>query len=174
LNPRPPTASDTRSAEASNIRSLPLDTVSEQGAIQGDYGSTQVGAQVREQAHGSPEQRLGAPARSQINNLPNSVMRTVVSSGSDALNLLFEVAHQQAGEEEGHTPQMAIDGTNAVVGSLYDENSTAMSSATAPSRTSRPNVLPNALSDAIHVWNACRFVKMGWLSAEEAIMFIDL
>lgn len=35
--------------------------------------------------------------------------------------------------------------------------------------------IPRSLNetDALRIWNACRFVKMGWFSSHEAITLVD-
>lgn len=39
-----------------------------------------------------------------------------------------------------------------------------------------PTLGPQRLNttDALQIWNACRFVKMGWFSAYEAMTLVDL
>jgi len=111
-----------------------------------------------------------------MNGFQDSIVRTMVSSGSDALNLLFEAAHQQnPGHAENNTQPVA-DHTNQTPTSAnapYLTPSAAFLHDT-PSGSTIPSVLPSASSDVYHVWNACRFVKMGWFSAQEAILYVDL
>jgi len=84
-------------------------------------------------------------------DLAQSVMKTVVSNGNDALNILF----QAAGHEQNRLQaENATDKTTP---------RTAVSAETSP---------PG--SDIYKLWRSSRFVKMGWLSAEEVVAYIDL
>lgn len=112
--------------------------------------------------------------QSHDNALATSVMRTVVSSGNDALNLLFEaVNHSEPGRNRDaatlppgpHSPQVQTPSQSSVVSRVTGvklDGQTAQDS------------LPTPEVDVSRVWNACRFVKMGWLSASEAVGLIDL
>ena len=90
-------------------------------------------------------------------NLNDAVMTTVVSNGNDTLNLLFEAAQR---EERG------VNGVQ--VPGLADTHS--QQNPTGTSATSLP-VLSRELTET---WNAYRFVRMGWLSAEEIVWFLDM
>ncbi|KAL6702733.1 hypothetical protein ACN47E_001015 [Coniothyrium glycines] len=102
-------------------------------------------------------------------DLAHSVMRTVVSSGSDALNLLFEAAHhrdaidnaEQSGSQAYETPRSGPTG--------YD-------TAASPFHTFRaqPVQMSTPSPETLKVWTACRFVQMGWFSAHEAVTYVDL
>ena len=109
-----------------------------------------------------------SPTTLRRNSFNQSVMRTVVSSGSDALNLLFEAANHTAGNEQGTEGNTLHDTV-----SLPEAGTTRVppSSATSPAIYDR---LPNLQPDVLEVWNAYRFVKMGWLCAEEACNYVDL
>ena len=120
-----------------------------------------------------PEQQqpLASPIqRSAANGLPDSMMRTVVSSGSDALNLLFEAAHQQEAAAAAGDQATPLTSPNPAAGNaaLYTPT---LGSAFSASRARLPQP---STSDVGCVWNACRFVKMGWFSASEAVLLIDL
>ena len=101
-------------------------------------------------------------------------MRTVVTSGNDALNILFEAATAQedhspdTGSEPLAGPPSAGPSTQGRTPGNYD--STFESAA----RIIRPVKLSDATQDTLNVWEACRFVKMGWFTAREAVTFIDL
>ncbi|CAG8129908.1 unnamed protein product [Penicillium olsonii] len=73
--------------------------------------------------------------------LSTSVLQKVVSSNSDAMDILFEAALQESTDN-------GLDPTQ-----------------TAPELTD---------ADVLRIWNACRFVKMGWFSAHEAMQLMDL
>lgn len=78
--------------------------------------------------------------------LPASMLQTVVSNNKDAMNILFEAALR---EESHHTTGQDRAADRA------------------------PRVHRH-WGDALRVWNACRFVKMGWFSAHEAVALVDL
>ena len=107
-------------------------------------------------------------------SLADSVMRTVVSSGNDAMNLLFEAARQE-GDCEAQNAQGENDGaaSTQTMGIQFHPTSKHTHSTNAPSPPPHNVRIPDACSDALEVWSACRFVKMGWFSAHEAIFYID-
>lgn len=110
----------------------------------------------------------------------DSMMRKVVSNGHDALNLLFEAANHE-GQSDSQSP-----------GSLYPHGAgrtphSSTGNYSAPPCTSSPagsvpltmKVAPSGMAsdpktDVLEVWSAFRFVRMGWMSAQEAVTFIDL
>lgn len=104
-------------------------------------------------------------------DLTHSMMRTVVSSGSDALNLLFEAAHHRdaidnqeaSGSQAYETPRSGPGG--------YDNGIP-----TSPFHTFRaqPVQMSAPSPEILRVWTACRFVQMGWFSAHEAVTYVDL
>lgn len=81
-------------------------------------------------------------------HLPTSMLQKVVSNNKDAMDILFEAALRE--ESQQNTEQIT----------------------TAPI----PTLVPQRLTttDALQMWNACRFVKMGWFSAHEAMTLVDL
>jgi Fungal Zn(2)-Cys(6) binuclear cluster domain len=115
----------------------------------------------------APAEQPKLAAQNRDSRLSDPMMRTVLASGSDALNLLFEAANQSGGD---------LDLTRV-------DNGASNSSTTHPTSPNfpvqpRPSVihskLVNPSSDVLEVWNACRFVRMGWFSAEEAVLLVDL
>lgn len=104
-------------------------------------------------------------------DLAHSVMRTVVSSGSDALNLLFEAAHhrdaidnqEQSGSQAYETPRSGPTG--------YDNGVPS-----SPFHTFRaqPVQMSTPSPETLKTWTSCRFVQMGWFSAHEAVTYVDL
>jgi hypothetical protein len=56
---------------------------------------------------------------------------------------------------------------------LIEEGQTVMHERSAPESAL---CIPRSLNetDALRIWNACRFVKMGWFSSHEAITLVDL
>ncbi|KAL4932823.1 putative C6 transcription factor [Aspergillus undulatus] len=109
--------------------------------------------------------------------LDNSMMRTVVSSGNDALNILFEAAaHSQ--EAEQAEQEMRVEGTpNPAAFSMSNEipfNQMHPVSPVVAARAIRPVALSHASGEVLGTWEACRFVMMGWFTAREAVTLIDL
>jgi hypothetical protein len=74
------------------------------------------------------------------------MMTAVVSHGNDAINLLFEAAQREESETSPTSPVLAKD----------------------------PNSLPELSVELSDIWNAYRFVRMGWLSAVETVWLIDM
>ncbi|KAJ6004593.1 hypothetical protein N7540_012962 [Penicillium herquei] len=80
--------------------------------------------------------------------LPTFILRKVVSNTNDAMDILYEAAVPEQPQDES-------------------ENGWAIEAA-----PQIPRILTD--TDALQIWNACRFVKMGWFSAHEAIRLVDL
>lgn len=105
------------------------------------------------------------------------MMRTVVASGNDALNILFEAA---AAHSRGNGIGQGSQSKNAISENRVAQNENALTggSSAAPFQVSTRAVYPVAISRAskevLDVWEACRFVKMGWFTSREAVTFIDL
>lgn len=102
----------------------------------------------------------------------NSMIRKVVSSGNDALQILFEAAAQSeamspSDESSFQTPHAEIHARNENgahrVSKLLIGNSPAI----------RPEARPSKTDQAIKTWNACRFVRMGLFTAEEAMFLVE-
>lgn len=77
-----------------------------------------------------------------------AILKQPISSSNDALNILFQTAHYGSGIG---TP--AISGGETLQQKHYTERLDP---------------------EAIRIWNACRFVKMGWFTANEAIDLVNL
>jgi hypothetical protein len=101
------------------------------------------------------------------------MMRTVVASGNDALNILFEAATAQEDSQADTSPDSAIgaSSTGQSQGLTPGNYDAAFESVT---RVIRPVQLSNVAQETLNIWEACRFVKMGWFTAREAVTFIDL
>jgi Fungal Zn(2)-Cys(6) binuclear cluster domain len=110
------------------------------------------------------------PSQTPKANLADSVIRTVVSSGNDALNILFEAAAHQ--EDLAEAAQDSIPSGNPAV-ATYNTPGSVLSHGTTVT-TSRPVKMSHAIPEVINVWNHSRMVMQGWLSAEEAVTFIDM
>ncbi|KMK62204.1 C6 transcription factor Aro80 [Aspergillus fumigatus Z5] len=86
----------------------------------------------------------------------NTVLREKVASGKEALNILFEAAVQQdqapivSGTETDKTPQQpSLASTSLKIDCISE-------------------------TDVLKIWSGCRFVKMGWFTAREALLYVDL
>jgi hypothetical protein len=106
------------------------------------------------------------------NSLVSGVMRTVISSGDDALGILFKAAEGNAQSSADNVNQ-AINLDNSAQSSTKGLTpGTTRLSAVSPASTRHR--LPDATSSAMDIWRVCRFVKQGWFSASEAILLVDL
>ena len=94
--------------------------------------------------------------------LDDSVMRTVVSRGNEALDILFEAAAHQ----ERNSVSNAQSGQSAIPPPPQTLPVAAIGKQAA--------ILSSASADMLELWSSCRFVRQGWLSAQEAITYIDL
>ncbi|KAL4785251.1 hypothetical protein BJX76DRAFT_186739 [Aspergillus varians] len=110
--------------------------------------------------------------------LDNSMMRTVVSSGNDALNILFEAAaHSQEAElaEQGmhseNTPGRASHRIShqSPLGQVH-----SVVSPDVLARAIWPVEISHVSNEVLGIWDACRFVMMGWFTSREAVTLIDL
>ncbi|GES63619.1 C6 transcription factor [Aspergillus terreus] len=124
----------------------------------------------------SPESRH---SRNQSNSaLANSMMRTVVSSGNDALNILFEAAaahSQDNGLTEGAQTRNAHNPTDNAT--RHESSLNQIHSTVAPevlAKAIQPVELSDVTKEVLSVWEMCRFVRMGWFTSREAVTFIDL
>ena len=119
-------------------------------------------------------------AMQDANSLVSPVMRTVVSSGDDALNLLFKAADVHA---SGHAVTTNHpEGKPSEQQNSYDGTGLAPTQGPSPaqhgglqsSNSPLKHRLPDSTSAALDVWRVCRFVKQGWFSPTEAILLVDL
>ena len=102
-------------------------------------------------------------------SLADPVIRSVVSGGNDALNILFEAAtHQEEVAQNGIFTDSSPWGRASLdytPGSMLPPGNVA----TAP----RVVKLSEPSPEVLDVWSHSRFVMTSWLSAEEAVTFID-
>lgn len=128
----------------------------------------------------SPSQSYHDHRHRSSSTLANSMMRTVVASGNDALNILFEAATAQDQEDSTSNEMNPSLRAGSKSGGL---NGKAQSTPRdfespvnfeAPPRTVGPVTISEVAPEILSVWEACRFVKMGWFTAKEAVTFIDL
>ncbi|GME39304.1 hypothetical protein GTA08_BOTSDO00187 [Neofusicoccum parvum] len=115
--------------------------------------------------------------------LADSMIRTVVASGNDALNLLFEAATREAaaGASGAHQAYPSLE-ANGFVGVAAGEGQEPGAYATPGSNMSvssgllapSPVQLSEADEELLDLWKNCRFVRMGWFTAREAVTYVDL
>jgi hypothetical protein len=108
-----------------------------------------------------------------------------VYSGHDALNLLFEAAHHRTGSNTslqrptlGSTPGSQTNFASPQVTTHVRNNSRAAASDAAVDPAISQPMLPEppneyAFTEAVRAWTKFRFVRAGWLTAKEAIAYID-
>ncbi|KAL4803611.1 hypothetical protein BDV18DRAFT_36713 [Aspergillus unguis] len=83
--------------------------------------------------------------------ISTTVLQKQVASGNDALDILFDAAAQV-----GSNPTSSADTRQTL---------TTVKTTSSFDVRSEENVL--------RIWEGCRFVKMGWFSAEEAVLYMD-
>ncbi|CEO60722.1 hypothetical protein PMG11_05290 [Penicillium brasilianum] len=111
-------------------------------------------------------------------NLASSMMRTVVASGNDALSILFEAANRQ--EDNQPSDESPPRGAGLKSGGSNGHQRATPKNFESPaafenvSRVKRPVEISEVAPETLQIWEACRFVKMGWFTAREAVTFIDL
>ncbi|KAF2652949.1 hypothetical protein K491DRAFT_634608 [Lophiostoma macrostomum CBS 122681] len=79
-------------------------------------------------------------------DLTDTMLTAIVSHGNDAMNLLFEAAQREESEISPVSPVMVKDS----------------------------NSLPELSMELLDIWNAYRFVRMGWFSAVEAVWLVEM
>ncbi|KAL5046084.1 hypothetical protein BDW71DRAFT_214789 [Aspergillus fruticulosus] len=109
-------------------------------------------AAIAESHERSPSNSALASAPAGLKNgecISTTVLQKQVASGNDALDILFDAAaHGGSSARVGHGHATVLEDTS----SPFDVRS-------------EDNVLK--------IWEGCRFVKMGWFTAEEALMYTD-
>ncbi|KAH8588834.1 hypothetical protein B0O99DRAFT_524363 [Bisporella sp. PMI_857] len=110
--------------------------------------------------------------------MSQTLMRTIVSSSNDALGLLFKAVEQpiDSGDQDGtQQEEIANLGFNDADNNQSTQDSvrheTPYSTAPGPPPLHQLSVVSQ---DVLQLWNRCRFVKQGWLSAREAVTYVDL
>lgn len=117
--------------------------------------------------------------RQSTSTLANSMMRTVVSSGNDALNILFEAAAAHSKEHGNGLSESSTPSRNARSSTGRPNNyENSLNHSIVPpevlAKAAQPVEISQASKEVLNVWGACRFVRMGWFTAREAVTFIDL
>lgn len=110
-------------------------------------------------------------------------MRTVVSSGNDALNILFEAAtvHENSGGLADGVDSIAhrdksgnITSHGGSATGLNGDEAHIIAPCSPISKTHSLDKLSNSTEEVLRIWETCRFVRMGWFTAREAVTYIDL
>ena len=127
----------------------------------------------------SPSHENGVRHRRQqsaSSNLGSSMMRTVVASGNDALNILFEaaVAHRPGNNIAEHPVQSEDTLSSRSQTTREDNEAFSYRGHPKTSARGRPVQISHASKEILDVWEACRFVKMGWFTSREAVTLTDL
>ncbi|KAH8705052.1 putative C6 transcription factor [Talaromyces proteolyticus] len=125
--------------------------------------------------HLSSRDEVDVRSSSVRNELTSSLMRNVVSSGNDALNLLFEAAAHTNSKNSDLDPdrRSSLQSNYVSPEGQYQANPEATAIGTNPAAPSPVEISHND-SNSLAVWELCRFVKMGWFTAKEAVTFVDL
>lgn len=104
-------------------------------------------------------------------------MRTIVASSNDALGLLFKAVEQPNSSDDQDDLHQDQYNLNFNGGNTEQTNRESIQHSTPYSTTSDPSTLGHLSlvpHEVLQLWNRCRFVKQGWLSAREAVTFVDL
>lgn len=125
----------------------------------------------------TPQDNDGRGRHHSTSTLANSMMRTVVSSGNDALNILFEAAaaahNQETGRDLQDTHARGLQDADLTTGSGGSVNGGHSAGPEVVPKVVLPVELADASKEVLNVWETCRFVKMGWFTSREAVTFID-
>lgn len=118
--------------------------------------------------------------RPPIHNPTESIIGTLFSKPNDALTLLFHAASAQHEEDGGLTTNDITSSEDEANHGLSRENQLFQHSdgltRDTPERQRRLSSLQTSLpsKDILNLWKSSRFVRQGWLTAHEAIMYADL
>jgi hypothetical protein len=115
-----------------------------------------------------------SPERHVVPDLVDSVMRTVVSNGNDALNLLFQAATREREPTVDASPVATLSPRQSrdhITSASHESPASRL--AFAPPSAAAQVPLSKVAPDVLRLWSCTRFVKMGWLSAVEAVTLVD-
>jgi len=99
--------------------------------------------------------------------MSDSVMRTVISSGQDALDVLITAI------EQDQTPRGVPQMQHTPPSTTYTPGPNA-SHANSPVVTLFPSNPTTVSENMFRTWSNVRFIRMGWMTALEAITYVDL
>jgi len=104
----------------------------------------------------------------QVPDLAQSVMRTVVSNGHDVLDILYQAATQDQGSTRSeHARNVGFE-------SQVRPSTTSLDVSSLGLNPLEPVRISPAAPNICKIWKSSRFVKMGWLTADEAVTYMDL
>lgn len=126
------------------------------------------------QGHPTPGESIEFQGSSEPNRLTNSLMTHVVSSGNDALNLLFEAAAHTSSRSNDMTSDRpaAMGSGHGISKVLYQSVPQATATGTSPAAPPPVNI-SRSDTNLLSVWGSFRLVKLGWFTAKEAVTFVD-
>lgn len=106
-------------------------------------------------------------------------MRAVVSSSNDALDVLFDVAAHHRENNFRYGNDRATSSAYPVPTDRSEQHNPSAPAAQgidlpSPYQRSTLSNLPVYPPELLRVWGSCFFVKVGWLTAGEAINYVDL
>ncbi|KAF4629377.1 hypothetical protein G7Y89_g8772 [Cudoniella acicularis] len=116
-------------------------------------------------------------------NLTDNVIHTLVSKPNDALTLLFEAAGREdmsalTSRRQSADPDRGNQRTEDNLRSreLGNNGPSPENAYATPHSTKSLHVesLPSPSTETLELWKKCRFVRQGWLSASQAILYVDL
>lgn len=117
-------------------------------------------------------------------NLTDNVIHTLVSKPNDALALLFEAAERsdpsalnsrRQSLEPSRNLRRNID--DPLADNVAGRNPTGHTSGIPTPRSavmSPAQAVPDPSGEMIELWKTYRFVREGWLTAREAVLYVDL
>lgn len=101
-------------------------------------------------------------------------MRNVVSSGNDALNLLFEAVAHTSSKSNDMSPERQPTVVSSHDMSKKHHQSLPQAIVTGTSPAAPPPVeVTRSDPSVLGVWNSFRLVRVGWFTAKEAVTFVD-
>ncbi|KAK0104577.1 hypothetical protein ONS95_004863 [Cadophora gregata] len=117
-------------------------------------------------------------------NLTDNVIHTLVSKPNDALALLFEAAERQdpsalnsRGQSLEPSQNLQRNTDNSLAHGETGSNPTGHANAIPTPHstvTSPAQALTDPSNEMIELWKKYRFVREGWLTAREAVLYVDL
>lgn len=138
--------------------------------------------EVNDSSPDPPVKDIAEGERRMSTQIGEPMLRTVISNGKDALDLLFEAAqkdsmtnHTVDGFSQENNNQVQVD-DRSPQGSILAAGEPSLSPAhSSLYGASIPCAMSTNLSkDLLETWRAYRFVTTGWLSPEEAVTYVDL
>lgn len=106
-------------------------------------------------------------------DLHTDVVKTFVTSSTDAMGLLFQAA--DGNDSDSDTDRDSANVRDGMLPGLSRRLGDDLSdTATSPWMSSEAQLPPQLTKETLAVWNKHRFVVQGWFSAFEAISYLEL